>query len=109
MSREFAAVVQVDGEWVVAHAPEVPGANGQGRTRAEALESLSEAITLILADRLADALDDLPAGAETTVVSAASADTSRPPGNHVMSIRLGRSGQCASAFSRSGSSSVTCP
>jgi predicted RNase H-like HicB family nuclease len=35
---------------------EIPGANGQGRTKEQSLSSLSEAITLILEDRRADAL-----------------------------------------------------
>jgi hypothetical protein len=34
----------------------VPGANGQGRTKEEARESLAEAIALILEDRRADGL-----------------------------------------------------
>ena len=40
-----------DGDWDVAYSPEIPGANGQGRTKEEARESLAEAIALILADR----------------------------------------------------------
>ena len=43
MHHEFTAVYERDGDWVVAFCPEVPGANGQGRTKAEARESLSAA------------------------------------------------------------------
>ena len=51
MHNEFTAVVERDGVWYIAYSPEVPGANGQGRTKAECLQSLSEAIQLILDDR----------------------------------------------------------
>jgi predicted RNase H-like HicB family nuclease len=52
MKHEFTAVFERDGEWYVAYYPEISGANGQGRTKEEARESLVEAITLILEDRL---------------------------------------------------------
>jgi predicted RNase H-like HicB family nuclease len=51
MSNEFTAVVERDGKWLIAYCPEVPGANGQGRTKQQALRSLAEAIALILEDR----------------------------------------------------------
>lgn len=44
--------------------PEVPGANGQGRTTEEARTTLAEAIVLILEDRREEGLRDVPAGAE---------------------------------------------
>ena len=70
MRNEFTAVVERDGEWFIAYTLEVPGANGQGRTRDEALESLREAVKLILEDRREDGLRGLPADAdrETVVV-----------------------------------------
>lgn len=71
MQHEFTAVVERDEDWFVAFAPEVPGANGQGRTREEALESLAEAIALILEDRHADGLRGVPDDAERTTVSVA--------------------------------------
>jgi predicted RNase H-like HicB family nuclease len=40
MTNEFTAVVERDGEWFIAYCAEIPGANGQGRTKEEALESL---------------------------------------------------------------------
>ena len=43
-----AAAPPVAQEWVIAYCPEVPGANGQGRTKDEARESLAAAITLVL-------------------------------------------------------------
>ena len=71
MEHEFTAVVERDEDWFVAFAPEVPGANGQGRTRAEALDSLADAIALILEDRREDGLRGLPAEAEQTTVRVA--------------------------------------
>ena len=62
MRNEFTAIIERDGKWFVAYCPEVPGANGQGRTKAAARRSLVGAITLILQDRRADALRGLPKG-----------------------------------------------
>ena len=53
MRNEFTAIIERDGEWFIAYCPEIPGANGQGRTKQEARESLAEAIALILEDRRA--------------------------------------------------------
>jgi len=61
--NEFTAVIERDGEWFIACCPEVPGANGQGRTKEEAKDSLAEAIALILEDRRADGLRAVPPGA----------------------------------------------
>ena len=63
MTNEFTAVVERDGEWFIAYCAEIPGANGQGRTKEEALESLSTGVALILEDRREDALRGLPADA----------------------------------------------
>jgi predicted RNase H-like HicB family nuclease len=69
--NEFTAIIERDGDWFVAYSPEVPGANGQGRSREEAMSSLGAAISLILEDRREDALRGLPPDAirETVVVS----------------------------------------
>ena len=40
MHNEFTAVFERDGDWFMAFCPEIPGANGQGRTKEEARESL---------------------------------------------------------------------
>lgn len=75
MRHEFTAVYERDGEWVIAYCPEVPGANGQGATKDEARQSLTEAIALLLEDRRDDGLRGLPADAEretiTVVIQAA--------------------------------------
>ena len=41
MSNTFTAIYERDGDWYVAYCPEVPGANGQGRTKEEARASLA--------------------------------------------------------------------
>jgi len=47
MPNEFTAVIERDDEWFIAYCPEVPGANGQGKTKEEALSSLAGAMELI--------------------------------------------------------------
>ncbi len=68
MRNEFTAIIERDGEWFIAYCPEVPGANGQGRTIEECRENLSEAIALILEDRRKDALRGVPDDALREVV-----------------------------------------
>lgn len=68
MRHEFTAVYERDGEWFVAYCPEVPGANGQGRTKDEARESLAEAIALVLEDRREDGLRGVPPEAERETI-----------------------------------------
>ena len=68
MHNEFTAVFERDGDWVVAFCPEIPGANGQGRNKDEARESLAQAIALILEDRREDGLRGVPADAERGTV-----------------------------------------
>ena len=63
MRNEFTAVVERDRRWYIAYCPEIPGANGQGRTKATALKSLAGAIALILDDRRKDGLRGVPASA----------------------------------------------
>lgn len=60
MPNEFTAVIEQDGEWFTAYCPEVPGANGQGKSKQEALKSLAAAISLILEDRREDGTRGLP-------------------------------------------------
>ena len=68
MTNEFTAVVERDGEWFIAYCAEIPGANGQGRTKEEARESLAQAIALILQDRREDGLRGIPPDAERETV-----------------------------------------
>lgn len=69
MSSEFTAVVEKDGKWFIAYSLEVPGANGQGKTKQEALESLAEAIRLILDDRREEGLRGIPPDATVERIS----------------------------------------
>ena len=69
MHNEFTAIVEREGEWFVAYCPEIPGANGQGKTKLECLANLSQAIDLILEDRRQDALRGLPSDAVKEVVA----------------------------------------
>ena len=64
-ANEFNAVFERDGEWYIAYCPEIPGANGQGKTKDEARASLAEAIALILEDRRHEALRGIPPRSRT--------------------------------------------
>lgn len=63
MNSEFTAIIEKDEDWYIAYCPEIPGANGQGRTIEECRKSLAEAIALILEDRREDALRGIPQNA----------------------------------------------
>jgi len=69
MHNEFTAIVERDGKWFIAFCPEIPGANGQGKTKKECLKNLSDAIDLILEDRRQDAFRGLPKNAEREIVA----------------------------------------
>lgn len=61
MKGEFTAILEKapeGGYWAIC--PEVPGANGQGDSIEDAKASLTQAIALIMDDRLADARRGLP-------------------------------------------------
>jgi predicted RNase H-like HicB family nuclease len=62
MRNELTAIVERDERWYIAYSPEIPGANGQGRTKAAAVRSLAGAIALILEDRRKDGLRGGPRG-----------------------------------------------
>ena len=71
MKGELTAIIEKapeGGFWAIC--PEVPGANGEGETVAEAKESLRIAVALILEDRLEDIKRGLPKDAlqETIVI-----------------------------------------
>jgi predicted RNase H-like HicB family nuclease len=68
MRNEFTAVIERDGDWFIAYSPEIPGANGQGKTIEECRQNLAEAIALILEDRRRDALVGVPDDAIRDVV-----------------------------------------
>ena len=68
MRNRYTAIVHRDGKWFIASCPEVPEANGQGKTREECLESLSAAIELVLNYRREQGLEKAPRGAEQTSI-----------------------------------------
>ncbi|MCK4911392.1 MAG: type II toxin-antitoxin system HicB family antitoxin [Thermodesulfovibrionales bacterium] len=60
MQNNFNAIIEKGDSFYIGYCPEVPGANGQGKTIEQCKESLKEAIKLILQDKLEDALRGLP-------------------------------------------------
>ena len=70
MHNEFTAIIEKESGWYIAYCPEIPGANGQGRTKDEALESLAASIDLLLEDLREEFFADLPPGAERAIVTA---------------------------------------
>ena len=69
MHNEFTAIIERDEDWYIAYCPEIPGANGQGRTIEECRNSLTDAIELILEDRRMDSLRGVPQDAVREVVT----------------------------------------
>jgi predicted RNase H-like HicB family nuclease len=69
VTNQFTAVIERDGDWFIAFCPELPGANGQGLTKDECLESLKEAIALILDDRRKDSLRGVPDDAIQEIIT----------------------------------------
>ncbi len=69
MRNEFTAVYERDDDWFIAYCPEVPGANGQGRTKDDARTNLADAIVLILEDRRDDGLRGVPDEAEWETIT----------------------------------------
>ncbi len=68
MHNEFTAIVEREGPWYIAYCAEVPGANGQGKTREECLANLRSAIELILEYRREESLRSLPSDAKQELV-----------------------------------------
>ncbi len=69
MHNEFTAIVEKDGDWYIAYCAEIPGANGQGKTKRQCLKNLSQAIELILEDRRLDSLRSIPSDAYSELVA----------------------------------------
>ena len=70
MRNEFTAIIERDGQWFIAYCLEIPGANGQGKSKQEAVDHLAAAIALVLEDRREEGLRGIPEDAvrETVVV-----------------------------------------
>ncbi len=69
MHNEFTAIIEKDEDWFIAYCAELPGANGQGKTKEQCLKSLSEAIKLILEDKRQDSFRAIPADAFSEMVT----------------------------------------
>ena len=69
MKHELTAIFDRVNGWFIAYCPEIPGANGQGKTKEEARRSLAEAIALILEDRREDGLRGVPDDVELETVT----------------------------------------
>ena len=69
MHNEFTAIIEQADDWYIAYCPEVPEANGQGRTVEEAKTDLAAAIELVLEDRREDGLRGVPPEAIRDVVT----------------------------------------
>lgn len=71
MQHPFTYVVEPPEEgdpWYIAFCPEMPEANGQGKTEIEAIESLKGAIALVLEHRREEGLRGVPESAKRGVV-----------------------------------------
>ena len=66
--NEFTAIIVQDEDWHIAFCLEISAANGQGKTREEALENLAEAILLYFDMRREDGLRGVPAEAVREVI-----------------------------------------
>ncbi len=72
MHNEFTYVVEPPAEddpWWIAFCPELPEANGQGRTEADAVANLRAAIRLVLEHRREEGLRGVAADAKRGVVT----------------------------------------
>jgi predicted RNase H-like HicB family nuclease len=68
MRDEFTAVFERDEAAWIAYCPEIPGANGLGKTKEEARQSLADGIALILKDRREEGLRGAPPDGERETV-----------------------------------------
>jgi len=71
MHHQFTYIIEPpadDDPWFLAFCPEIPEANGQGETEAQAIESLKEAIELVLEHRRKEGLRGVPNTAKRGVV-----------------------------------------
>ncbi len=71
MSNEFTALIEKHDDWYIGSCPEIPEANGQGRTVEDCRQNLAEAIALVLLDRREDALREASADTLREIVTVA--------------------------------------
>ena len=68
MHNEFTVVYEKDEEWYIGYCLEIPGANGQGKTKEECETDLACAIALMLKDRSEDGMRSIPYGVKTETI-----------------------------------------
>jgi predicted RNase H-like HicB family nuclease len=68
MKNEFTAIVEFGEHYLIATCAEVPEAHGQGATREECLRDLAASIQSVLDYRREEALANIKAGVEKTVI-----------------------------------------
>lgn len=69
MPQNFHIVLERDEDEFIGYCPEVPGANGQGKTEAECRQNVIDAVELILQHRLEQALQGLPSEAKIELLT----------------------------------------
>jgi predicted RNase H-like HicB family nuclease len=68
MSHSFHIVLEQDEDWFIGYCPEVPGANGQGKTEEECKQNVMDAVELILLYRLEESLKGIPGDAKVELL-----------------------------------------
>ena len=71
MHNEFTALIERHDDWFIGFCPEIPEANGQGRTVEDCRQNLAEAIALVLLDRREEGMRDAPVDALREIVTVA--------------------------------------
>jgi predicted RNase H-like HicB family nuclease len=68
MKYQFTAIIKKTDKWYIGFCPEVPGANGQGKTRQACLEDLAAAVELMLEVNREQTLRQAGRGVEETTL-----------------------------------------
>ena len=63
MKNQYSAFVMHEGKWFMAICPEIPEANGQGKTREACLQDLAAAIETVLDFKREKSMEGIPRGA----------------------------------------------
>jgi len=60
MPHNFHIILEKEEDWFIGYCPEIPGANGQGKTEEECRRNVLDAVNLILEYRLEESLKGIP-------------------------------------------------
>ena len=69
MSYQFHLIFEKGEKYYIGYCPEVPGANGQGKTKEDCRQNLLEAIDLILETRAEEGQRGIPDDAEIEILA----------------------------------------